>query len=90
MILHLDVEGCELCEKHDSYTTEPTHLRIFTEHTMGGRQWTVDGADDLGHYTEDCWSFGTFREAADALEDFVKDVPDLDWKWRDGRHRDDQ
>ena len=42
-------------------------LRIFSEPTTDGAQWTVDGVDTEGNYSERVWSFDTFSEAVAAL-----------------------
>lgn len=69
----------------DAYTDEPTHIRIFSD----GREWFVDGADDEGNYTEQCWSYASFDEAGADVENFIKNTATYShvaWKWRQPRH----
>ena len=59
----------KLPRRTDHYITpdEVTRVRVFWEDT----QWSVDGVDDQGGYTEACWSFDSINEAKDAVADFV-------------------
>lgn len=70
------------------YTKEPTHLRIFSDSRVNdnpSREWFVDGANDVGNYTEMCWSYDSFEDAVNDLADFVNTsttAGGVAWKWR--------
>ena len=62
-----------------SYTTRPTRLRVFMEEWADGAEWSIDGADNFGRYTEAIWShFPTQQEALAAVPDFVETL-EADW-----------
>jgi hypothetical protein len=69
----------------DEYTTVVTRLRIFDE----GDGWALDGADDVGRYTEAIWKFDTHEEAVAQQPAFI------DWliktgikvRWRKDRRQ---
>ena len=79
----------------DGYTTEPTHVRIFSEvaydrHDLSHVKWIewhIDGADDDGNCTEAIWSYGTHAEAVEAIEEFVDVTAMTDVTWRWSAHR---
>ena len=69
----------------DAYTDEPTHVRIYSD----GKEWFLDGADDEGNYTEQCWSYDSHEAAAADVAEFVKITSEdsgVKWKWRNPRH----
>lgn len=74
--------------KDDPYTSEPTRVRIFTEEWSEGTSFTIDGADNDGHYTEGCWSgYATLEEALATVPAFIE-ATTLDgvvWKWDTAR-----
>lgn len=54
-------------------------LRVFTEPVGDGQQqWTIDGRDGKGGYTEAAWEFDSFPEAVAHLRAFAeRNVPHL-------------
>lgn len=70
------------------YTDRPTHVRLFSDEIghVGDEpllEWNIDGADNAGRFTEMCWTFGTFSDAAAALSDFVVEATTrgVVWDW---------
>ena len=73
----------------DAYTDEPTHIRIFSD----GVEWFVDGADDEGNCTEQCWSYDGHASASADVKNFIDNTAlhsGVKWKWRQPRHDHDQ
>lgn len=72
-------------DNEDPYTSTPTHVRLYQE----GEEWFIDGQDDSYRYTEMCWSYDTFAEAAANLADFVKlsQLSGVTWQWNASRPR---
>lgn len=78
---------------NDTYTTTPTHLRLWADVWVNadtrepvGTEWYIDGADDEGNFTEMCWSFDTYAEALMCLSEFYEfSRHHYDWQFRPGR-----
>lgn len=67
----------------DEYTPLVTRLRIFDE----GDGFALDGADDVGRYTEAVWKYDTHAEAVAAMPEFVKWLNETGVKIRWRKHR---
>lgn len=67
---------------HDDYTDPAKVVRIRLFEEKPGGDWSIDGVDENGHYTEACWSYATEAEARAAIPEFRQengipaDVPD--------------
>lgn len=65
----------------DGYTKHPTHLRVYRCETGDEFPWHLDGADNVGRYTEDVSRFRTMDECFDAAPQFLRDNAHLTWAW---------
>ena len=67
----------------DTYTTRPTHLRIYREETGDEDVWHIDGADNEGRFTEDVRRFSTHKECIDYADLLVADTEHdgVVWEW---------
>lgn len=69
----------------DEYTSVVTRLRIFDE----GDGWALDGADDVGRYTEAVWKYDRHEEAVAAMPEFVDwlEETQIKLRWRKDRNQ---
>ena len=69
----------------DEYTSVVTRLRIFDE----GDGWALDGADDVGRYTEAIWKYDSHEEAVAAMPEFVDwlEETQIKLRWRKDRNQ---
>ena len=69
----------------DEYTSVVTRLRIFDE----GDGWALDGADDVGRYTEAVWKYDSHEEAVAAMPEFVDwlEETQIKLRWRKDRNQ---
>ena len=69
----------------DEYTSVVTRLRVFDE----GDGWALDGADDVGRYTEAIWKYDSHEEAVAAMPEFVDwlEETQIKLRWRKDRNQ---
>lgn len=69
------------------YASEMTHLRIYKEESGDGYMWHLDGADEVGNYTEEVYRFRTIEKAIKEIPAFIADTTEqgVQWKWRNQR-----